>query len=555
VRQAERKPLIPQSEKGAAGSLVGEEKQNRKGYSEPTATLATSKIYKRRSRVQGSPRRPSTHHIEETPSRKRHHRRRSSANSDFTQGDFRSTSSKRRQSARVVQHSVSEGSGYSPRLSRIIESKDHKRRAHTSSASADSLWADPQTMASADQVRKSGSWTKKPSHYKSHTSPSVISVLSEITNASGGSSGSNSTVTQGSVSRPKPPRSRRSSTGRTDSKGRTRTESTLISRSLSPTITERPNVFAFMENDSTTTVDMLTKTASAVDDENVDRRGPSELPDIIFESEFESPDEPSGSVHSDSGISAGGDSPARAVDYQSHTGENVGRRFAPPYSSAFIPPRAVEQVRAASYSSQPPSGTRRWSNASDSGMGSSVDENCVYDPLSSSPESYYARAYSKVALHPDEASLPYPLPHKHMPQSVADRPQPVPTDQPKSNVAGYELLASKLSSIPRGTDTLIPIYRKFETLNNRILLYLQDEICEIEEDLRKLDEADAQINLAMSDEMGHTLPTSRRREAKMPSEIHFRRLELLGRAFLKVGQYSKVTTPRPSHTTTDRRAM
>lgn len=294
-------------------------------------------------------------------------------------------------------------------------------------------------------------------------------------------------------------------------------------------------MFAFMENDSTTTVDIPTKTASAVDDENVDRRDPTGLPDIISESEFEAHDERSGSVRSDSSVSARGDSPARDDDYESHKSENVGRRFAPPYSTAFIPRRAVEQVRVASYPSPSASGTRRWSNASDSGMGSSVDENCGYDQSNSSPEAYYARAYPKVVPRPDDGPLPYPLPH----------PQPIPTDLPKSNIAGYELLASKLSSNPRGKDTLIPIYRKFETLNNRILLYLQDEICEIEEDLRKLDEADAQINAVMSAETGHILPTSRRCEAKRPSEIHFRRLELLGRAFLKVGQYSK---PWPQRT-------
>lgn len=304
-------------------------------------------------------------------------------------------------------------------------------------------------------------------------------------------------------------------------------------------------MFAFMENDSTTTVHIPTKTAFAVDDENAARRDPSGLPDIISESESEANDEHSGSVHSDSGGSARGDSPARAADYELHMSENVDRRFAPPYDVAFNPPRAAEQVRVASYTSPSLSGARRWSNASDSGMGSSVDENCGYEQSNSSPEAYYARAYPKAVLHPDKVTMPYQFPPEHMPQSIPDRPHPIPTDPPKTNVAGYELLASKLSSNPRGTDTLIPIYRKFETLNNRILLYLQDEICEIEEDLRKLDEADAQINAVMSDETGHILPTSRRCEAKRPSEIHFRRLELLGRAFLKVGQYSK---PWPQRT-------
>lgn len=493
--------------------------------------------------MQGSSKRLSTSSIEEAPLRRRRPRTRSSANSNSSQRDSKSTSTRREHPAQEVKYSDSEGPRYFPHLSRIIESKEHKRRVHTSSASADSLWSSARKMAFADQIRKSGSWSKKPSSFKNHTSPSVISILSEMTNASGGSSGSNSTVTQESISRPKPSRSKRSSTDRTDSKGRTKKESTSISKSMSPTITEHPDVFAFLENNSTTTVDMPTKSASALDDESVDRRALSGLPDVIYESEPEDHDEPLGSVHSDSGTSVRGESRGRAAALETHASENVGRRFAPPYSAAFAPPRGAEHVRMASYNSPSPSGTRRWSNASDSGMGSSVDENCGYDQSNSSPEAYYARAYPKLTQHPEEVQLSYAIPHSHVSQSVSESPHPIPTAPPKSNVAGYELLASQLSSNPRGTDTLVPIYRKFDTLNNRILLYLQDEICEIEEDLHKLDEADAQINAAMSGESGHAVPTSRRREAKMPSEIHFRRLELLGRAFLKVGQYSKPCLP------------
>lgn len=79
-----------------------------------------------------------------------------------------------------------------------------------------------------------------------------------------------------------------------------------------------------------------------------------------------------------------------------------------------------------------------------------------------------------------------------------------------------------------------PIYRKFETLNHRILLYLQDEICEMEGEIRELDNA-----IAREDVMLGKTHASRRAEAKLPSQLQWRRLDLLGRSYTKVDQYSE----------------
>ena len=99
--------------------------------------------------------------------------------------------------------------------------------------------------------------------------------------------------------------------------------------------------------------------------------------------------------------------------------------------------------------------------------------------------------------------------------------------------SGYELLASNISSHEEAF--LKPIYRKFEILNNRMLLYLQDEIAQMEEDLKELDAA-----IAMEDvDLGKRGPASRRSEAKLPSQLQWHRLDLLGRCFAKVEQYSK----------------
>jgi hypothetical protein len=103
--------------------------------------------------------------------------------------------------------------------------------------------------------------------------------------------------------------------------------------------------------------------------------------------------------------------------------------------------------------------------------------------------------------------------------------------------SGYDLLASRLCSRQDSSEaSLPPIYRRFESLNHRILLQLQDEIAEMEEDLHHMDRADAYERAARH---GQASPASRRLDWQWRgSELHARRLELLGRIYIKVEQYS-----------------
>jgi hypothetical protein len=117
-------------------------------------------------------------------------------------------------------------------------------------------------------------------------------------------------------------------------------------------------------------------------------------------------------------------------------------------------------------------------------------------------------------------------------------------DMTRATAAGYELLANKLSETPkksskflRKAGSVVPMYRKFEHLNHRVLLHLQDEICELEEELRSLDESIAHMSLR--DDAGQSYPASRRNDARYGGELHYKRTELLGRIFQKLGQYSK----------------
>lgn len=96
------------------------------------------------------------------------------------------------------------------------------------------------------------------------------------------------------------------------------------------------------------------------------------------------------------------------------------------------------------------------------------------------------------------------------------------------------MIALELSS---ADSSVKPLYRKFEYLNHRILLHLQDELCELEEQLRIVDEIIAQMDPALPE--GQRTPASRRGEAYSGSQIHHRRTILLGQIFTKTEQYNR----------------
>ena len=118
---------------------------------------------------------------------------------------------------------------------------------------------------------------------------------------------------------------------------------------------------------------------------------------------------------------------------------------------------------------------------------------------------------------------PYsPLPAYLQPARSGQRPPPT----------GHELLAKHLTGRSGG---LKPMYRRFEALNHRLLLHLQDEICELEEQLNTLDAADTQERLFP----GGVHPASRRPDNVTNNDIHFRRTNVLGDIGYKLATYSE----------------
>ena len=153
------------------------------------------------------------------------------------------------------------------------------------------------------------------------------------------------------------------------------------------------------------------------------------------------------------------------------------------------------------------------------------------------PEAYYGSSPQLQPQTPRTATATHfeqglqatwqPSPYQSSPGSIP----PPSKSQMQVEKSGYDLLASAIDS--RDQKSLTPIYRKFETLNNRILLYLQDEIAEMEEALKGLDAAIIQDD-------GHGIPP-RRTEATYPSQAKWHRQELMCRIFAKVEQYSEWT--------------
>jgi len=149
------------------------------------------------------------------------------------------------------------------------------------------------------------------------------------------------------------------------------------------------------------------------------------------------------------------------------------------------------------------------------------------------------------------ASPPHPTTINGHLESTEPPHAPDAPDLSQRTIAGYEKLALELAS---QDSTVQPLYRKFEYLNHRILLHLQDELAELEEHLRTLDEIVAQMEPPSSPLEKPRTPASRRAETYNGAEIHHQRTSLLGRIFIKTEQYNRAMTAYTSLTKTSSQA-
>ena len=165
----------------------------------------------------------------------------------------------------------------------------------------------------------------------------------------------------------------------------------------------------------------------------------------------------------------------------------------------------------------------------------------------SRPEDHYASRDTSVVhrqpLPPSPPSSPEDSLHRITPTRRRD-------SSALQVSSGYGLVASHLTrSTTQEKDGFPPLYRRFESVNHRVLLHLQDEIAQMEEELHTLDEYEEMHRIATAEQEGiKPVPASRRMEAQSQSysSLHYRRMDLMGALTHKTEQYSESRFPSSS---------
>lgn len=447
--------------------------------------------------------------------RRRKHRSSGDA-SRYTKSKTKNAEGRKSTSSRDI---GSEGSRYRHRRS------SYRSTSSTSSSEDDEPIPDHRTVLAAARARL--------------TSPSMMSTFTTqttATNTSSSSSGSNSTVTQMSIAK-------RPSTGKRPTG----------EAPLSPAVPDPPDVFTFMDEEGH---------KSAADEEphqdtEKPQQGVVEEHDghESNEKEEELSDEdapqwtqkqieasPMESAEHASSVSSSASSSFHGDDLSDTLVDNDTDRSTSPERSVkgqeTHEPKPLETipeipelsgVPASPPQTPSPVSSDRASSRMAAQMAAAQERQHQYGSMNQfgTPNMPRGNAQLPVVL-PSALSARYPQP-------VAQRPLPRAEKLP---VTGYELLASQLSTRADVDGTGIkPLYRRFEALNHRLLLHLQDELSELEEQLHRLDHADTQSRRTDR----HIIPASRRAAAIAGGELQWHKTDVLGRIGFKLAQYSKTS--------------
>lgn len=378
------------------------------------------------------------------------------------------------------------------------------------------------------------------------TSPSMMSTFTTqttATNASSSSSGSNSTVTQMSIV--KRPNARKRPAG---------------DAPLSPAVPDPPDVFTFIDEGHHSAADEEPHQDTEEPHQDTERPQQGEVEEHdgheeeeeedsseeetpqwtqkqIDASPIESP-EHAGSASSSASSSFHGD------DFSDPPIDNDTDRSTSPERSVkgseTHEPRPLETISEipeilAAPASPPqtpsPAPSDRASSRMAAQMAAAQQRQHQYGSMNQFGTPNMPRGNAQLPIVPPSA-----LSARYPPQ-VAQRPLPRAEKLP---VTGYELLASQLSTRADTEDGvgIKPLYRKFEALNHRLLLHLQDELSELEEQLHRLDHADTQSRRTDR----HIVPASRRAAAIAGGELQWHKTDVLGRIGFKLAQYNQALT-------------
>lgn len=294
---------------------------------------------------------------------------------------------------------------------------------------------------------------------------------------------------------------------------------------MSPAVPDPPNVFAFLENDGSpdSGSDKDEEQEKEEENEEEEAQATSEWPSNHHESSYVQPSLPqhiavkqssSSSSSTSSSFHGDDDSSSPAVDNDTDRSTS--------------PERSVKDHESDHETS---SHTDQASAKIALQMAAAQQRQNLHGSIQS---------YGTPNMQRGNANLP------HIPQTALSARYKQPLHQhplpraEKLPITGYELLASRLASHGRDSDdgaTIRPMYRKFEALNHRILLHLQDEISELEEQLHRLDHADTQSRRTDR----QIIPASRRAAAQAGGELQWHKTDILGRIGYKLAQYSMLS--------------
>ncbi|KAF1810807.1 hypothetical protein P152DRAFT_450799 [Eremomyces bilateralis CBS 781.70] len=486
---------------------------------------------------------------------------------------YSSRPSRSRRTTRDTSPIESSGSSHqSTRLNRILEADE----------------SDPEGSRSSSRRRQADEWRsthRKPVRSRVAvqrkvpvlTSQSLLSVISTLTNTSNTSSGSNSTVTQKSYNKTVSSRRRRDGEHAMESG---RSSSTLNEGQLAAIQQGKElHVFEFLqqvspEPGSPTSVDgsqSAEKEQGIGEQHHVPYFSADQMPSQELMRYMYKPGPPDLS-HSDSGISIRGSSPEPNDESQSQPDNSEKKPRSASHSQTLTRRSSIRSTTSSRPADPSEDSLRRNLETRERDalqhLQSPQPQRTFRPPTTGTPypppmplyphEPPYAPPHAHPYAH--YPHMPYPpmtpiypsIAHQlQLPNPPIANPEP-PFDPSTTTVTGYELLAAKLtvasrrveSAYPTGDDEqpadagLTPVYRKFEALNHRILLHIQDELSELEEELRILDEHCAQLS-ARSEKEGVKLPSSRRMEGSSHIDLYRRRTLLLGRVFEKLNQYNQ----------------
>ncbi|PGH18027.1 hypothetical protein AJ79_00653 [Helicocarpus griseus UAMH5409] len=155
------------------------------------------------------------------------------------------------------------------------------------------------------------------------------------------------------------------------------------------------------------------------------------------------------------------------------------------------------------------------------------------------PESYYAQAKqtSPLQAHPNTVIHP----------SYQYRRPSVDTGKMKFSNANKQQRRASLDSVPKRKDSQDGdhplLYRKFDTLNHRLLRHLQEDIAQMEEDLTILDEVEdvrrVSVNVRSSGRQKLLSTKHQDLQSEELSALQQRKLELVEKLVSKTEQYNR----------------